>query len=999
MSGRTGGSSRWSRHPRPGTPIVSCSLRTPIFGALIALAFLAAPLTAQSGRLQIPPPVKPTQDPAKPVAPAATEPAPASATLPSYWASPSNLAEQIFHDFEAMQSLAVPPRTAALERLRGLGLETRLTALKALGSEWGPTVLLGAELMEWVGLTVSEDPSDVTALVEAASRTGMVEAAGRCLDAALRLNGGSLPSRAVTLLAHPNRNVRVLAEGRLQRAPENTHLERLLQFVELGRDADVRLRAARLLGGLAGEPEVRLALRRALRDESAEVAFSAATTLAGEARPEQVAFLVSELRQRSTGAEAGYLAFALLLQQKEHDATLIPEDALPRLEALLDDADLFASGTAGACLAEYAYRAGPERLPGSWRSRVPFVLVRAVAGVVFYPQFARFSELAESALERISGEVFPDRRDWLAWMDGLGKGGLDFLRGHLEIPADGLTRLRLAWSRPGVRSETRVLAGGDAWLLASERLAGKRTLESLHQQLAQSGMLTSVAGSNRFGAEEDPVGAILEIRLANQRKRLMFRGSSQSAVLELLMSCDRAWEDASWQVLAAADDDGRAFVLSQLGAMESADERERARAMTSLTRGRLAALDGASLQHWCSRLLEVRAVAEFWDAELVNEALAEVPARFGDAASALALVDLALMAPSPELAAPLADAAGSVEEPLRTRIVERGFERLGLAAAAALLNDERLSVRVAALFAVPKLGAEAVPLLRDALAATELPMQLAALRGLGELADAASLDDVLPFAAVGQPHELRKEAVWALGRLGEARALPSLEEAAASEQPALRISALLAIAAIPGDEAQLALGALFPEYAGTALEGSFLRALLERGASGARRTLQPFLVSRDPVLVRRAALLGGLLGDPAVAQNLMDWLPTDPRNAELLEALASTLCVDFRTLPDPAGTYMAWWRDHANDAPSSWFANSARGSGFELAPLFADGGQARSSVEELLRVLETGPSHLRASATYFLHDLTGVDGQIVLAATPANEVARRAHPWRAWLDG
>ena len=984
-----------------GPSHLSRSLRLLVFGALAALGFLAAPAPAQSGRLQIPPPVKPAQDPSEQAEneAAAAQPEPASSVVPSLWDPPSNLAEQIFFEFETSKSLAAPVRAAALERLRALGLETRLTALKALSSEWGPTVLLGAELMEWVGLTVSEDPTDVSALVEAASRTGMVEAAGRCLDAALRLNGGSLPGRAVSLLAHPNRSVRVLAEGRLQRAPVSAHLERLLQFVELGRDADVRLRAARLLSGFPAQPEVRLALRRVLRDDSSEVAFSAAATLAGEARPEQIAFVVSELRQRCSGAEAGYLAFALLLQQKEHDATLIPEDALPRLEVLLDDPDLFASAAAGACLAEFAYRAGPERLPGSWRVKVPFVLVRSISGVVFYPQFSRFSTLAEGALERISGADFPERGDWVAWMERLGSTGLDFLRGRIEVGADSLPKLRVSWSRPGAGVEPRVLVGAEAWLLTSERFAGARTLAKLLQQLEQSGILGSVAASNRFGAAADPIGAIIEIQAGNQRKRLIFRGSSQSAVAELLAVCDRLWDEASWQLLAADDADGRDFVASQLDAMEGADERDRAAAMVALTRGRLNALEGVALRQWCARLIETRGVAEFWDASLAAEALGQLSARANDADSALALVDAALMVPDQSFAAPLADAAFSVEEPLRTRVLGRGIERLGLEAARLLVADERLAVRVAALAALPQLGAEAAPLLRDALAVDDMPTQLAALRGLGELGDAAALDEVAPFAAPGQAHELRKEAVWALGRFGEARALPSLQEAATSEQPALRVSALLAIAAIPGEEAQVALGALFTEYAGTALEGSYLRALLERGAAGARRTLQPFLVSRDPVLLRRAALLGGLLGDPAVAQNLMDWLPSDPRNAELLEALASTLCVDFRTLPDPAGTYLAWWRDHANDSPSAWFASAARGSGFELAPVFADAGQTRSSVEALLQVLETGPTHLRASATYFLHGLTGVDGQIVLAGTPKAEVSRRSAPWRAWLDG
>lgn len=965
-------------------------------GALAVALIFAAPLAAQSGKLRIPPPPQPTPAPVE--QPAEQEAAPAAAT-PSFWDAPSNAAEQVFAGFEAAQSVAASERASALERLRALGLETRVTALKALGSDWGPTVLLAAELLEWVGFTASEDPADVQALVEAASRTGMVEASGGCLDAALRLNGGALPARATSLLAHPNRSVRVVAEGRLGKAADPSHADRLLQLLEFGRDADVRLRAARLLTFHAAMPETRLALRRSLRDESAEVAFSAAGTLAGEARGDQVAFLVSELRQRCAGPEAGYLAYALLLQQQSHDATLIPDDVLPRLEALLEDADLFASAAAGACLAEFAYRSGPPATPVLWSRQVPFVLVRALTGSVFYPQFARFSPLAEDALERISGEEQGERGGWAAWLAQLGPEGLAFLRGRLEWTEADAARLRIAWRRGDAAAGELALTGAEAWLLPGERMLGARGLAELREELERSGLLEPVAASNRFGQEGEPVQAVVEITVGAQRKRLTFRGAAARTVEPLLVRCEAAWEAAAWQMLGAGDPDARAFVLEHLAAMEGADADARARAMIALTRGRAVVLDDATLFAWCERLLATPGLAPHWDAELAGELMAAVPARAADESCALALAGAALLGADAAMAGPMAGVAAQVGEPLRTRLLTLGMQRLGLDAARLFAADADLGVRVAALSALPALGADAAELLRAALAGPELPVRLAAIRGLGELGDAAALEEVAAFAAAGQPHELRKEAVWALGRFGEPRALPYLLEATASEQPVLRIAALLAIAAIPGDEAQLALGALFPDYAGTALESSYLRALLECGAAGARRALQPFYVHADAVLVRRSSLLGGLLGDPAAASGLMDWLPSDPRNGELLEALANTLCVDFRSLPDPAGTYLAWWRDHSAESPAAWFASAAEASGFRLPPEFAAGGQARVSVAELLRLLESGPAHLRAAATYFLHGYTGVDGSVVLAGTPADEVARRAAPWRSWLDG
>lgn len=966
---------------------------------LLGVLILAGPALGQSGRLKVPP--KPQPAPSQEPPPAPPEQTPPPVADSTFWGEPANGAEAVFAEFERTALPTSTQRSQALDQLRSLGLETRTTALKALGSAHGPSVQLAAELLEWVGLTASEDADDVAALIEAASRTNSVEACGSCLDAAIRLNGGSLPSRTVSLLSHPNRNVRTVVEGRLRDAPSGQHLERLMQAAEHGRDADVRLRGARLLARQSASAEARPVLRNLLRDESIEVAFTAAAALAGEGRAEQTLYLVSELRQGVMGAEAGYLAYALLLQQARSDAALVPEDALQRLEVLLQDGNLFASGAAAACLAEYAHRTTVP-VPESWSKAVGFALVRAIGGVVFYPQYARFSPMAIETLQRVSGEEFADRGGWLQWYEGVSARGLNFLRARLDLPAAELARLRVSWARPDASGALawRVLAGEGGWLRPSERLVGARVLAEAAAALRSSGLLESIGGTSRFGHPEEPLSFVLELVHGEQRKRLSFRGSSgQGAAAGLLEQLDVWHESAAWQLLAG--EDGIEFLRLHLDAMEGFDPAARAMAMAELTRGRVARLEPALLRSWCERLRAAPGVASAFDAPLAIEFLAEAPARAADAELAELLVETALLRADASLMPFLAEAAVAVEEPLRSRLLAAGLPRLGLEAARLMLADARLELRVAAASAMRTFGVEAGADLRALLSAAEQPLRLAALRALGEIADPAAYEAIATIAAEKAEPELRKEATWALGRLGDARGVPILLEAARAEQPALRVTALLALAAVPGQEATQALGDLFPGYAGTTLEGSYLRALLERGAASARATLQPYFVHADPVLARRSALLGGMLGDPAAASSLMRWLPGDPRNAELLESLAATLCVDFRALPDPAGTYLAWWRDHANRPAWSWFQEAAAGSGFTLAAGFAQPGVAneRESVRTLLAILESGPAHLRASATYFLHGLTGVDAQVVLAGTPRHEVERRSQPWRAWLDG
>lgn len=978
------------------------------FGTLACLlAWPGTAAAAQGGRLKIPPPTPaPVPEPQEPPPKVAEQDSQTAVKVGLLWGVPSNPAEEVFVEFELAANPTDARRGDCLDRLRALGLDTRATALKALGSTYGPSIQLAAELLEWVGLTSGENPADVAALIDAASRTDLVEAVGTCLDTALRLNGGFLPARAVTLLSHPNRTVRVVAETRLQKAPSPAHQERLMQSLESGRDADVRLRAARLLALQGQAPEVRLVLRRALRDDSVDVAFTAANNLAGESRPEQTAYLVSELRQKVVGAEAGYLAYALLAQQAFSDGALIPDDVLPRLEALLEDRDLFASGAAAACLAEYAYRTSAP-VPASWSKLVGYALVRAVSGVVFYPQFSRFSSLAEASLQRASGEEFPQRQDWIVWLEGAGKEGLVFLRARLDLAPEQLTGLRVSWLRQGIGpdgsplpSSWRTLCGQTALLLPAERLLGAQALAELAATLEQSGMLQPVGGGNRFGQATEPVNLTIELTLGDQRKRLTYRGrAAEGEVGAVADQLDRRFNEHAWQVLAGGE--GPEFVLRHLDAMEGPDLNARAAAMVALTRGRITALNSPLLREWCLSLTTLPAVVPLWDPALAAEFLAEIAPRTQDSALAELLLKTALLRADPELAPLLADAVANLDEPLRSQLLAQGLTRLGLDSARLLVKDPRLQVRIAAVSALSHFGPAAGEDLRKLLQAEEMSVVVAALRGLGELADSQDTLAIMAMSERISAHEVRKEAIWALGQIGDPRALPVLDAAARSDQPVLRVSALLAIANIPGQEAQQVIGALFPVYAGTSLESSYLRALMERGAASARQALQPFLVHGERVLARRAAMLGGLLGDPAAAPSLLQWLQEDPRNAELLEALANTLCVDFRSLPDPAGTYLAWWRDHSEEPAASWFVAAARGSGFAVPAGFPVGGaaQAHEAVSFLLLVLESGPPHLRASATYLLHGLTGVDAQVVLAGTPLHELQRRSQPWRDWLGG
>ena len=131
----------------------------------------------------------------------------------------------------------------------------------------------------------------------------------------------------------------------------------------------------------------------------------------------------------------------------------------------------------------------------------------------------------------------------------------------------------------------------------------------------------------------------------------------------------------------------------------------------------------------------------------------------------------------------------------------------------------------------------------------------------------------------------------------------------------------------------------------------------------------------------------------------MRLLPQSPNDRDLLESLAHASCVDYRNMPDPAGVYEIWWRDHQGQDPSLWLVDGLEGRNFTLSENFIEGsGASRDTiVRDLLQLLELGPTFLRPAAQFYLTELTSIDRATISPGLPREAVIEAALSWRAWL--
>lgn len=972
-----------------------------LLSATVLVLLFVTPLSAQRGGLDLPPKPEPKQEAGKGQETGTAESQEEEVSgevvadqIPAFWAEAEGQTAELFIRFELAADDRPSVRKKYLEELRGFGLGSHPTALRALQSPYPPTVMLAAEILEWVG-----EPEDAITLVNAASSVNDVKAVGICLETALRLGSGQLPARAARGLDHPRNPVRGVFESRLAANPSAEFLPTFLQYLKYGRDKDLRLRAARLLAGYREVPDARLGLRSALTSDSMEIAMVSVLALAGSGQSEDLEYLRTEFLGAASEIEAAYLTFALLHLQERDLNLLFTAEMQPRLREQLEHEDPFVSGTAAAALAECVFRDALVEETGSLDQTVPYSLVKAVGGVVFYPQYARFAPVAEASLRRVTGEQFPEQAGsaWITWLDE-NRNGFRMVRGHIQVMEEDLAELRVHW----VRGEAIASAlAGPVVAVPGDRLIGPKDQASLLQLLQDAKVLDAGLLPGTLGLANAPRTLSLDISVGDRRKRLVFRGTAGSPwVGRLADGLDALYRQNSWQALASDDTDGRRFLSERLAVFDGASMQgeERTQALISLTRGRVAGLDATLLRNWVAELEALEGRGQFWTDDIAREFLLVLPSHAQDEAFASRILALVLTNPVQPLLHPTLDRLEPLPEPQRSDLLLQAMHAFPVPDVASILHDDRTSVRLAAVRSLGSAGKPGITPLITALDDTHTLVVRQAIRGLGEIGDASARGAIQRFTSAGLSPELRRESLWALGQMGDPQVLGLMQQACLDEDVGVRVSALNAIAAIPGPEAQDMLGSLFPAFAGGALESSYLRAMMGRGAGATRQALRPYMLHENPRLASRASLLGGLVGDPSAALSLMAMLPGEPRNPELLEALASTLGVDFRNTPDPAGTYTAWWSDNQSASPSAWLRSSAGDSGFGLRDGFEDPTKvpAQESVTVLLDVVERGPTYLRPLACYFLHALTGVDAPVVLSRTPRHELDRRIAPWREW---
>jgi HEAT repeat protein len=274
--------------------------------------------------------------------------------------------------------------------------------------------------------------------------------------------------------------------------------------------------------------------------------------------------------------------------------------------------------------------------------------------------------------------------------------------------------------------------------------------------------------------------------------------------------------------------------------------------------------------------------------------------------------------------------------------------------------------------------------------------------------------------------EMRRTAIFALGRLGSADArrplMQMLDDPEREVEPVIRRTTWIALARIGGEEAFAVLQKAFPspddadrravvqalgamrhplaarELANIyVLRGDDSLGLLayeylrQQGDLLASPALEPHLSNRNAKIRRQVAFLLGEFQNPTALPELMSMLADDRGRLRVIAMIAGITGLDVTASNDRVAEIRGWYARNANRSQSEWFLQALAGLAVRhsLKPDQFGPDVGTAAVPELTRlVLEAEQPYVRSLAARMLRVNTGEDyGAVGPLTTEAQRVA------------
>jgi HEAT repeat protein len=910
-------------------------------------------------------------------------PPPLPATLPEGDLDPSRegAAALIYERLAASRDPRSSLVSEALASLAVLGEAALVGARVRLPGDHAPLLLVSGRLLLDHGT-----PEDRRAVARRLEQRLPGSVAGPLLGTLLERDPQvASPSYLVGLLGHSSGAMRSAAERALEPRVQVSHLPLLAKALRADR-ADTRLRGLALLSRLE-DPAVLSMLLSRIGDESAKVAFRAASKLASlEDDRVAEALLTRAFAGSSLDRGAAYALLAIIGREDRVAESVLLDEHIPALRGSLNSGEEIVVGAAAAALAGIGFRSESSRGMEWLDLEVPHQLIRLAAGSLFHRDYTSLQGIALRRLSLITGQSFGD--DHFAWRKWWSENAVDFhaRRAVIEVQPGDETTLEIRY-RTGYRPSDACLLVGPAAgaiegvFLGSRYFLTERECGEVVEILRREGV---------FGVERTPdrlVGAlaherVFEVTIAGQKKGFLLSDGVALPWLERLINVTLAVAERNrWQLFRdrgrhpdqhslwrEEKDDwlsertplerDRRFLSHLLSTMNSVAVAERDPAIEEMVallekEGHARSEDFPAFVGFLSqeRFLGPRANS-LLECALVSAVAphSEGKTAEGDTAEGeITGTSETVLARGRSLVEVLVESIGETSFPAITRTLEFFGEDLSRWAAA----DARPLVRSASAAALAA-GGEVTPLSREILigllADPDPQVEATAVIVLGRSRVEEARGAILLRARRASPL-VRAAALIAAGRLGGPEVREVLELAIFDSDGRVQAAAAEGFAELADPGTAGLLVRLFSQGSESALFDPARRGLRRIG-SAAWDDLLRVSASGADASRRDASLLLAEQGVPEATSSLIRVLTSNPRDARVAGELAVLTCIDFRREEDPAAAWWGWWDLVVHDDSLLWLCAAAEREEIEApAPSELAGAGSRSGARFLLEVM------------------------------------------------
>ncbi|MBK7874527.1 MAG: HEAT repeat domain-containing protein [Planctomycetes bacterium] len=879
------------------------------------------------------PAAKPAAPPAPAVDEAAKPVAPASNAAPRLGEGPGAF---VFEELGRLRSIDDPLLAKAVESLAGMGEPGLAVARVELAGEHPARFLVAARVLLAHGTPADHDAVFARARAKLPVQVCMPLADELAKADPVRAN----PAFFAELLEHPSGAMRTASERVLRRQLSPKLVPVLVPRVESKRP-EARQLALGLLVDIDDPAIVEVCFAH-LADPKPAVAQIAVRALATRPGAEVDAGLLSRaFRQRWLLRDGAYALLALVEREERSLQPILDERHVDALLAGLESSDLFVSGSSAAALAGIGFRsAHPRQSP--WLDReVVDRLVYVLSGKVFHDDLSSLIGPVAARLALVTGQEFgTDGPRWVEWWMSA-RTDHAARRAWIEVGPGDETALAVRWQ---AESESVVLLGPAAKAPTLEKgetiYLGEADARALLGVFQKEGLLGPEKLPGARGTR-GPKERELDVLVDGRGKGFVCGPDAKEPWFERAAAAVRALRDANrWQRFTPAGRSQFAFWQEQAPwwALEHTP-RERALREKSLV---FAALAGRRPDERdfgvaeLARVYEDPTAAEPEDFEPLLGFLRDEPT-FGERAhriARLALRSIQSAAPAqplqPERARKLVAVLAERFGVLAREDLSAVLDAAGPAFARALVKDARVPVRAATASVLARGGTpDDVQALMTLAEDREPAVEIAAVTALGDAKIEAARTELVVRARLGLP-DVRSAALLAIGRLGGEYVLDALLLGAQDENPSVRSAAARGLAELADPSAVPLLVSMLGEGSNSVVFGPARAGLQRLGEAAWPELLRAVHKTNHPAR-REAALILSEQGCAEPVTALIQLVSTHPEDTRAAAELCVLTGVDFRSQPDPASSWWAWYEGVVHDDAQAWFRAALERAG-ESAP-------------------------------------------------------------------